>query len=702
MLLIGMAFPSAGFREKILWFLILTGILCWIYAEGASALNAIGYFSARCYWGIILLIEILLIVKLLPGKQRRLREDIASRFRWLFTLGKREKALIIASLFLIIPLAVLAVYVPPNNYDSNNYHLHRILAWMHYGNLGFYPTPHIQQLYLNVFAEYVVLNVYLVTGTDQFVNLVQFFAGIGCLAGITLLAKELGLSRYGQLLAAFALLTVPIFIFELTTTQVELVSCCYFTAFLYFGFRLRKEFTPLMLPGMAISLSLAVFSKYPAALYAIPFCCFFGVTFLRKYGIARSGVILATMVLCIGLTFAPFWSRNYALFGHVMNPKEDSSFPVEKLTADAHSFGLSVSNLLKNSSLHLSIPHTGLNNSIESLIVKAHDAIGIDVNEPAISRDNFDVRYTVHEDMIPNTVHFLIIVIFSGVLLFLKGNREMRIFWLLAIGGFVLFCTVLKFQQWSTRTHLPFFMMGAVLIGFVLERAPVFTRGLVLALFFIPALFFVIGNPAKPVAPAGYLAKKVMGHLPVYLCVDPDQKGAYERAVPDLYDFRSGEGNCFPLKSHPDYTGRRQAFSTLDKLGYFDSMKKTVFSIDRAELYFMNEPGKLDDFRELMPEIKGEKPGVGVMGHMTDGFYFYQAALRASTGVEADFEYIYTSDLFSSLENARQKHCYQYILTDDLGLVSGYFPADGRERVVRGRKLSLVCLKEPLCGRFHF
>lgn len=697
-----MAFPSGGFRERILWFLILTGMLCWIYAEGASALNAIGYFSARCYWGIVLSIGILVNIKLRPGQQWRPGRDITNRVKWLFTLGMREKTLIFASLLLIIPLAALAVYVPPNNFDSNNYHLHRILAWMHYGNLGFYPTPHLQQLYLNVFAEYVVLNVYLVTGTDQFVNLVQFFAGTGCLAGITLLAKELGLSRYGQLLTAFALLTVPIFIFELTTTQVELVSCCFFTAFLYFGFRLRKEFKPATLLAMGISLCLAVFSKYPAALYAIPFCCFFGIIFLRKYGIARSGVILATMVLCIGLVFAPFWSRNYALFGHLMNPKEDSSFPVEKLTADAHSVGLSISNTLKNSSLHLGIPHTGLNNSIESIIVKAHDAIGIDVNEPAISRDEFDVRYTVHEDMIPNTIHFLIIVIFSGVLLFLKRNREMCIFWLLAIGGFLLFCTVLKFQQWSTRTHLPFFMMGAVLIGFVLERASAFPRGLVLGLFFVPALLFVIGNPAKPVAPVGYLAKKVMGHLPVYLCADPDQKAAYIKATSDLYDFQSGEGDCFPLKSHLDYSGRRQAFTTLDKLGYFDSMKKTVFSIDRAELYFMNEPGKLADFRELIPEIKGEKPGVGMMGHMTDGFYFYQAALRASTGVEADFEYIYTSDLFSSLENARRKHCYRYILTDDLGLVSKYFPADKIERVVAGKNLSLVCLKESLCGRFHF
>lgn len=702
MLLIRMAFPSACFRERVLWFLILAGMLCWIYAEGASLLNAIGYFSARFFWGSILLIEILLIAKIHRGRQWRPGEGIAGRFKRLFSFGKRNKTLVIGSLLIIIPLAALAVYVPPNNYDSNNYHLHRVIAWLHFGNLDFYPTPYLQQLYLNVFAEYVVLNVYLVTGSDQFANLVQFFAGMGCLAGVSLLAKELGLGRYGQLLAGFALLTVPIFIFELTTTQVELVACCFFTAFLYFGFRLMKEFNPVLLFGMGISLSLSVFSKYPAALYAIPFCCFFGVTFLRKYGLMRSGIILATMVLCIGLIFAPFWSRNYALFGNVMNPEEGSSFAGEKLTADAHSVTLSVSNILKNSSIHLGIPHAGLNRSIESFIIRVHDVIGVDVNDPAISRDSFDVRYTVHEDMVPNTVHFLIIILFSVVLLFLKGNRKMLTFWLLAIGGFFLFCTALKFQHWSTRTHLPFFAMGAVLIGFVMERAPVYLRGLALSLFFIPALFFVVGNPAKPVAPVGYLAKKLMGHIPVYLCVDPEKRSAYEREVSDLYDFKSGEGDCFPLKSHPGYGGRRQVFATLDKLGYFNSVKETVFSIDRAELYFMNDPGKLADYKKLMPEIKGEKPGVGVMGHMSDGFYFYQAALRASTGVEADFDYIYTSGVFSSLENAGRKHCYQYILTDDLELVYRYFPADQVERVVSGKDLLLVCLKEPLCGRFHF
>ncbi len=702
MLFIRTMLPSACFRERILWFLILTGMLCWIYTEGASLLNGIGYFSARCYWGSVVLIEILLIAKMHPGRLQRSGEDIASGFKWLVSAGKQNKALVFGSLFIIVPLAALAVYVPPNNFDSNNYHLHRIIAWLHYGNLGFYPTPYLQQLYLNVFAEYAVLNVYLVTGSDQFVNLVQFVAGIGCLAGVSLLAKELGLSRYGQLLTAFALLTVPIFIFELTTTQVELVACCFFTSFLYFGFRLRKEFSPVLLFGMGISLSLSVFSKYPAALYAIPFCCFFGVTFLRRYGIMRSEVILAAMVLSIGLIFAPFWSRNYALFGNVMNPKEGSSFAGEKLTADAHSVKLAISNILKNSSIHLGLPHAGLNRSIESAILQVHDAIGVDVNDPAISRDSFDVRYTVHEDMVPNTIHFLVIILFSVTLLFLKGNREMLVFWLLALGGFFLFCTALKFQHWSTRTHLPFFVMGAVLTGFVLERAPAFLRGMVLILFFVPALFFVVGNPAKPVAPVGYLAKKLMGHLPVYLCVDQAERGAYEREVQDLYDFNSGEGDCFPLTSHPDYRGRRQVFGTLNKLGYFDSLKETVFSIDRAELYFLNDPGKLADYRKLMPEIKGEKPGVGVMGHMSDGFYFYQAALKASTGTEADFDYIYTSGVFSSLENAGRKHCYRYILTDDLELVYQYFSADRVERVVSGKDLLLVCLKEPFCGRFHF
>ena len=702
MLLLGKFFPSIRFGEKILWFLILASVLCWVYAEGASLFNAIGYTSARYYWGGVLLIEILLLGQFLPVGRRSLKEGMAGYLKGSSSLFNKNKAIILASFLIVVPLMVLAVYVPPNNFDSNNYHLHRIIAWLHFGNLGFYPTPYLQQLYLNVLAEYLVLNVYLVTGSDQFVNLVQFFAGMGCLSGVVLLAKELGLGRYGQLLAGFTLLTVPIFIFELTTTQVELVACCFFTAFLYFGLRLTKKITLAWLLGMGISLSLSVFAKYPTALFAIPFCCYFGVVFLRKYGIARSTRILAVMVASIALIFAPFWSRNYALFGNVMNPEEGSLFAGEKLTADAHSVKLSISNVLKNTSIHLGVPHAGFNRSIEGFIVRLHEAIGVDVDDPAISRDSFDVRYTVHEDMVPNTIHFLVIILLPVMLLFLKGNREMFAFWLLAFGGFLLFCTVLKFQHWSTRTHLPFFVMGAVLTGFVLERAPVFLRRGVLLLFFVPALFFVVGNPAKPVVPVGYLVKKLIGHLPVYLCVNPGERSAYEREVSDWYDFESGEGDCFPLRSHPTYVERREAFAELDELGYFNSVKETVFSIDRTELYFLNDPGKLADYKALMPEIKGDRPGVGVMGHMGDGFYFYQAALKASTGIEADFDYIYASSVFSSLENASRKHCYQYILTDDPELVYSYFTADQIARVVSGKELFLVCLKKPSCGRFYF
>lgn len=695
---------SVGLREQILWLILWSSALCWIYTEGFSLFDAINSFTARAYWASIFIAELAVFYRFtLPPS--RISNPLSIQHRVRELLGQRAfRVLFFCSALIILPLFMLAIFTPPNNFDSNSYHLHRILAWVHYGNVDFFPTTFIQQLYHNVFAEYLVLNVYLVTGSDQLVNLVQFFAGIGCLTATSLLAGQLGLSQRGQAIAAFVLLTLPVGIFELTTTQVDYVACCFFASFLYFGYRLKKQFSWISLIGMSLSLSFGAFTKYPIFFYALPFCIYFGISYLKVHHLRRSISVLLIALTCLIAVFLPFSKRNYELFGNIISPTKGSPFLAEKLSADDHKAVFTLSNLIKNSSLHLSLPYTGFNREIERNIGRIHDLIGVDVNQPEISEDAFSVRYSVHEDMIPNTLHFYLMLLFTVVLGFTRGNRNIKIFWILGICGFLLFCSLLKFQLWSTRTHMPFFVMGSILIGFMLIRSHRLLQALILFSLFASSLLFVFGNPSKPIFTLPYYAKRVSAHIPSVICFNSSEEAdRYRNRLANVYDFSESDQNgCYPLRSFPDLDKRRNTFKVLDDLGYYLPIKRNVFTTDRAELYFMNIHQQYPHFQPLFTEITGISPGVGVMSHNGEGFYFYQAALKAATGVDADFNYIFYKKEFATLENTHRPFCYEYVLTDDIDLVTHHFGEDAILRVVSTDQFSLVCLKEKRCDRFLY
>src|SRR5690606_10244548 len=112
----------------------------------------------------------------------------------------------------------------------------------------------------------------------------------------------------------------------------------------------------------------------------------------------------------------------------------------------------------------------------------------------------------------------------------------------------------LKFQHWSTRTHLPVFALWAVVAGAGLVNLRSGIRNFVVACLFLYGLFLVIGNPSKPVVPLSYLGKRAAAHIPAYLCIPPSAEDNYRNSLSDIYDFTNPavEG-CYPLKNLPDY-----------------------------------------------------------------------------------------------------------------------------------------------------
>ncbi|MFC6194448.1 ArnT family glycosyltransferase [Dyadobacter subterraneus] len=679
--------------------------MIFVYNEVFSFFDALNSTSARFFWlGDVLGLSALMVYWKSTGKLDFSELSSINNAIRLKGISRNNKIISIAAIvFFILPLLFLAIYSPPNNFDAHSYHLNRILYWINNGNLDHFPTVHIQQLYLNVFAEYIVLDTVLLSGSDYFAGLVQFGSFLGSLAGISLLAKRFGLKQNGQLLSIIFLLTLPIGIFESTSAQVDYVACFFFIVFVNSGFDLLEKKSWLTLVIMLLSLSFGGFTKYTVFIFAIPFTVFFALRILLQYGFLYAAKVLVLALVILAFTFTPFFYRNYQLFGNVMSPPENSTLFAEKIPVDKHSVTFAISGIVKNIGLHLGLPSTGFNEFLTSKILNFHNAIDVEIDDLALRLDPFSVRYSVHEDMVPNTIHLWLMLLATIALLFVKGARNFKWFWLFSILGFVLFCSLLKFQLWSTRTHMPFFAMGAILIAYVYTQVLKWkTVYLIIPLMLISTVF-VVGNPNKALIPIGYFTKKALAHIPVGFCVtDSLQAKNYEASLGTYYNF-PGKDNCHTLKQLPGYKERVKIFDIFEKAGYYDDDKSaTVFGTSKTKAYFLSHLENYYGFEPLLQYISGDNKNIGVLFKRGNGFYHYWSAVATKLKDPGQMEYIRYMREFTKLKNAQKDFCYDYVLCDDATLLKEFVPENNIAEIHQTSLFYLVKLKNKSCERLLY
>ncbi|CAG5071572.1 hypothetical protein DYBT9623_03572 [Dyadobacter sp. CECT 9623] len=694
----------SNIRISFIYALLANAIVIFVYNELFSVFDAINAFTAKLFWGAEVAILIGAVAYL--QRSRRIRLSDLALLNGVFQLKGVKPAykwiILSALVFYILPLFFLSVYAPPNNYDSHMYHLNRILFWINNGNLDHFPTMHLQQLYLNVFAEYLVLDTVLLSGSDQFAGIIQFGAFLGSLAGIGLLAKQFKMGQGGQLLATVFLLTLPIGIFESTSTQVDYCACFFFICYVYFGYQLLAKKSALTLAAFLLSLAFGGFSKYTIFIFALPFTVFFAIKILVQYRFLYAVRVLLLAIMCLGIVFGPFFYRNYALFGHVMSPLRSTVFASEVLPAQKHSIVYTLSGMVKNTGLNLGLPDTRFNNFLDSRIRDLHQKMGVDINDQDLNVDEFSVKYSVHEDMVPNTLHFWIILVMSVMLLFVAGKWDFKWFWICAALGFVVFCTLMKFQLWSTRTQMPFFAMGALLVAFIFTNFRWKQAFLTIPLL-LSSLPFVYGNPNKELVSINFLTRKAIGHIPVAICeTGGEQAVLYEKYLGAYYEF-PGANNCHPLKSWPGYGERRKVFGLLEKVGYYDlDRASNIIGMERDKAYFLSHPNNYTNFKPLLEHIQGDHKNVGVFFRRHNGFYHYWSAIASKLDKPGKMEYIRYNQELMVLKNAQKDFCYDYILSDDPELLVQFVPKANIDTIYTSQLLQLVKLKKTSCDRSLF
>lgn len=690
-------------RANLLRMLVAVAGLVYVSTELLSIFDVITPFSIRSFWAF----GFTLFMLWLNTQQRR---QLKNRWQNTITSFRRlpyaYQYLVLAALLMVVtPLLFLAIYTPPNNVDSISYHLSRVIYWLQNQNVAHFPTSHVQQLYHNVMSEYLLLHVMALSdGADYFVNLIQWGAMLGSVCAVTLIAQLSGLSTKTQVIVGLLLLTLPIGLLEATTTQNDYVALFFFLSFVYFGLWLTQQFRWEHVVWMSVSLALGGFTKYPIFFFAFPYSIWFGVQILQKYGFRPATGTFIIALTTLLMVFGPFWMRNYTFFGNIFSPRFGTPLFIENIAAEEYGVAQTASNIAKNIGLHLGLPAAGYNTMIDYLMKEIHQMIGIPINNPKTSLDAYRTQFVIQEDISGNFLLLSAMFMASVWLLFQKKQWVFKGVLICALVGFILFCSLVKFQLWSSRTQMPFFAQGVLLIGLMMTYWRDKIKILAGVLLLATSIPYIISNYNKPIVPIRYIAKYWLGYVPRHLCI-PDEVSdlSYRQALNDWYDFDKKEP-CSPLKVLPYYDERQQIFAKLDSLGYYNNENDHIFRHTRDMLYFLCDadyPQSYLDFNALCRYID-PSANIGLMFVNHAGFSHYWSILNKQQNPGWQMRYVFFHKEYLALPNAGRIFAYQYILADTPQYIHQYIAADNIEAIYKTKTMLLIRLKRPISQYFTY
>lgn len=432
----------------------------------AGALTPGGLFAV---WGALLLALLVPVVRRTAWRRLRAALLRPRANPWALT------PIVVAGIVAL----VVALAAPPNTFDSMAYHMSRVAHWAAQGSVANYPTAILRQLTMAPFAEYAMLHLYVLSGGDHLVNLVQWLAMAGTVAGVAAVARRLGAGQRAMLLAALFCATLPIGILEATGTKNDYVLAFWLVAAAWLVLVLRQSREPERTRehwiAFGAAMGLAVLTKATAYLFAFPFCIWLAATVLRRP--TRRQLLGGGVAVAVALTInAPFFARNIELHGSPLAP------PIEN---DQHRYvnerfdgTVLASNLLRNVSLQIATGWSPWDHLVTRAVRKAHRLLGIPPELPATTWMSleFDAHQRWrHEDSAPNPLHFVLLLAAPAAVLLRRDPRTdpaVLSYALALAAGFVLFCAYLQWQPWHSRLHLPLLAMGAPLAGLALARIP--------------------------------------------------------------------------------------------------------------------------------------------------------------------------------------------------------------------------------------
>ena len=362
----------------------------------------------------------------------------------------------------------------PGSYDAMVYHVPRQVRWIQQASLDHLPTHILRQLYREPFAEMLSAEAFLLTGNDRAAALLQWAALVGSLIAVSLISRDLGANRNGQVFSSFLVVTIPIVFLQASSSKNDLITALWYVAVVWLILRISQarqcSAGRALLLGAAFGLM--TLTKAAGYILGFPLAVWVGITIVGAQK-RRAWKCLVLIAVPVFLLNAGHWSRNWALFGTLTSPAAEPE-PIFNTSLTPGGF---VCRALREATLQMGTPLSGVNAGIEQAVVTACQGLGVDVNEPGTTYPGrrFAVHYEpANESEAPAPLHLLLFGIALGCSPWLvpsSANRDARVLLLMILFGFLLLCLFLRWEPTlGRRLHIPLLMLSSAYVASVLAQ----------------------------------------------------------------------------------------------------------------------------------------------------------------------------------------------------------------------------------------
>jgi hypothetical protein len=525
----------------------------------------------------------------------KIKLNLFSIFSQKIIIPKKEKNILLFIFFIIVlPLFILAIFIPPNNWDSMAYHLPRIEHWIQNKNIYPYPTNIVRQVLTSPLSEYIIANFQILASTDSFSNLVQFASFIFILFSATLIFSILKIGLKGQFFLLLALLSLPMMLFQATTTQTDLLASFFFLSFIFFVLLIiqTKDNFKTNFIYLVLSLTLGILTKYHIAILTAPIVTYLLFNLIKKKN--NKNTIFAFLISCltIAIILAPLFVRNIYFFGSITG----KDLFDEKATIINST--ISLQNMLSNNLKHIvdfiSIPINGYNNLLISVNHSLHNLIGVSENMPDNNwaGESFTVNNYLNEDTAGSIIHTLLIIL-SIILVFnSKHKTKLLLLFAYCFIAFSLYGLLFRYTPFDIRLLLPVLILLIIISTYIIYTSitnKYILNGMML-LFLIISIFPVYFNRAKPIIGNPFYLRRVLTSSPkgdidiTTLALLPTSK---KDEILNNYILKNSN---YTLKKDLTKEQRKSLFKLQDSIGLFDFDKKTIFQKSSLDNYFTQNP----------------------------------------------------------------------------------------------------------------
>lgn len=490
-------------RSAFLFTALLQGFLIFLSTEALSYFYILQLKGMIVFWGATTVLSLITLLNFHKGFDGLLtslinRFDQGMDYLKKFPLSSKEKFLITLIIIILALTGLTALLAPPNNWDSMTYHMSRVAHWAQNKTLTNYTTNISRQLTISPFAEYFLLQLQILSGSDHYANLIQFFSFFGCIIGVSLISKLFGGDRYTQILSSLLCATIPMAILQSSSTQNDLVSAFWGVCFLAFFFLGKKNFCYRHFVALSLSFAFSLLTKSSSLAFLSLFLCVYMWETIKKNKLL--GVFSIFWILIIAFIInIPHVARTKTLDKSIT---DQASYKIIK--PGKYGIRPTLSNVIKNIKVHMVTPSAKVNQAIDQTVVSVHKLIGIDVDDPELSYADdkkMHFKMPLHEDHAGNFLHTLMIffcLFASFKLLFKKENEDIRIHAICLLCGFLIFTIFCKWQPWISRLQLPLFIYFTPLCSITLTQKNKYISFIIGIVLFLASLPWMLKNESRP------------------------------------------------------------------------------------------------------------------------------------------------------------------------------------------------------------